>query len=251
VKVISIEKVRKNKYKLIFDNKDNLILYDDVIVNNSLMVNKKIDSNLLNKIYLDNKYAAVYDEAIRYINIRQRSELELKNYLIKKDYDDTIISQTISRLIEEGYIDDERFAKSFINDKLYLTKDGIHKIKKELKDYNIDEIVISNLIDNIDIEIIKDKIKKLIDKQIKVNSKYSGNILKIKILNYMINLGYDREMILEYLNDVDIDDNELVKKEYNKLYNKYYKKYDKDKLKRVITQKLYQKGYNNINIDEI
>ena len=42
----------------------------------------------------------------------------------------------------------------------------------------------------------------------------------------MVNLGYDRDMIMEILSDVSITDQDKLEREYEKLYEKLKRKYN-------------------------
>ena len=50
MKIEKIQKLKNNKYKIKLDSGDIINTYDDVILNNSLLFNKEIDLELLNKI---------------------------------------------------------------------------------------------------------------------------------------------------------------------------------------------------------
>lgn len=155
------------------------------------------------------------------------------------------------RLEKEGYINDELFAKAYVNDRLNLSNDGINKIRRGLTNYKINEDIINKVLDSIDINNFDDKIDKLIKKQINLNTKYTGNILKKRILNYLVNLGYDSDMIIDKLDNYEFKYNGDVQKEYQKLYQKYSKKYTGYKLDMYIKQKLYLMGYDSTDIDNV
>ena len=85
-------------------------------------------------------------------------------------------------------------------------------------------------------------------KQIKIK-KGSVNLLKIKLINYFTNLGFDKDMIVKELSYYDLkSDPQKLKNDYDKLYNKYKSKYDESKLTYFIAQKLYSKGYTSDDI---
>ena len=52
-------------------------------------------------------------------------------------------------------------------------------------------------------------------------------------------------------NFISLNEEELIEKEYQKIYKKYASKYDSKKLATVIKQKLYQKGYNIEDINNV
>ena len=60
-----------------------------------------------------------------------------------------------------------------------------------------------NNIINIDRSVIIDRIKKIIDKDIRCNKKYSGIILKNKIFNHLITQGYSKEIVIDIINTYD------------------------------------------------
>ncbi len=246
-----IKKMPKGKYKLTFDNEDSLILYEDIIIKNVLLKGKTIDNDLYTKITNDNYKEGAYQQSLNYISIKMRSEEEIKNYLLKKEYEDNLIEETITRLKKDGFIDDYAFAIAYVNDRLNLSNDGINKIKRMLVNYNIDEDIIDKVISNVSSNVLIDKINNLISKQIRLNTKYTGNILKGRILNYLINLGYDTNFILEQLESYDFDKRADIEREYQKLYKKYANKYTGYKLDMTIKQKLYQKGYCQEDIESI
>ena len=98
------------------------------------------------------------------------------------------------------------------------------------------------------LRILNDKLIKIINKELRINSKLPIGKLKNKVVNRCINLGYKLNDINEILDNISIESNSNIENDYNKLYKKYSSKYDEYKLKNVLKSKLYQKGYE---IDEI
>ena len=247
MKINKFKKIGSNKYKIYFDN-ESLIVYEDVILKYNLLYKKDIDNDLLIEINKENYKSSIYDVSIKYISVRMRSKKELEEYLKKKKYDQKDIEDTIKRLQSQDLLNDEKFAKSYINDKLYLTNYGLTKIKNDLLKLGVEEYIIDAIVNNIDLQVINDKLSKIIDKELKINSKLPTNKLNNKIINRCINLGYNYEDILNILNDKNIEGNSNIEYDYKKIYEKYKNKYDEYKLNAVIKSKLYQKGYT---IDEI
>lgn len=245
MKIINIKK-QNNKYKIKLEGNITIETYDEVIIKNNILYKKEIDENLKEKIEEENKFYNTYNEIVKLINKKLRSEKEIKEIMNKKEIKNQ--EELINKLKSSNLINDELYAKAYIHDRISFSNDGINKIKKELVNQEIDEDIIENELNKIDRKDQKEKLEKLIIKKLNTNTKYSNKIMKQKITNYFINLGYDKEEINEILNREQIDNNEIIKKEYNKLINKYKTKYEEEKLKYIIKQKLYQKGFN---IEEI
>ena len=246
MKINKFKKISSNKYKLFLDNKE-ITIYEDIIIKYNLLYKKDIDDKLMKQIEEDNYKFSIYDVAIRYIEVRMRSEKEMYEYLKNKEYNVKDIENTINKLKNNNLINDDLFSRSYINDKLNLTNNGLNKIKNDLLNLGIEESLVEKNISNVDVNI-NDRINNIIEKELKINSKYPIFKLKNKIINKCINLGYNYDDILLILDNIKINSKSDIKKEYDKLYNKYKNKYEDNKLKLFIKNKLYQKGYS---IDEI
>lgn len=243
MKVLKYKKI-KNKYRVYFDNDLKIDLNDNIILKYELLLKKEIDQKTFDKMILDNNKEDIYNKAVNYISIKIRSKEEIYDYLNKKGYEKEDIVNTIDRLKKNNLLNDDLYIKSYIHDKFYLSSDGLNKIKKYLLDLKLDENIIDNYLDEIDREEIIDKLNKLVDKKIKSTKSYSGNILRLRLINYFYELGYDKNDIEEVLNNKNLVDIDSGIKEYNKLYNKYSKKYEGYELENLIRNKLYQKGYD-------
>lgn len=255
MKIIKYHKVGKDKYKILFDNKEELIILQDVIIKNELLLKKEIDIKLYNKIIKDNLTATIYNSCLNLISTRIRSTNEIKEYLNKKEIDSSTQEQVINNLVAKGYLNDEIYTKCYITDKINLTNNGPYKIISELKKQKIEDELINKYLYNEENNILfAEKIKKIINKSIKNNKKYSGNLLRRKIYYYLINLGYDQSMISRLIDEYNFTNTDNIKNVYQKLTNKYQKKYPVDKLPYIIKEKLLAKGYtideiNSININ--
>lgn len=247
MEIVKFKKSKSNLYEIMLDNGLSFKLYDDVIVKYNLLVNKKFDDKFFEDVRNYNDSLDAYYLSIKYLNTKMRSEKELKKYLVKKNISQEHIESTIKRLNSEGYLNHETYIKSYINDAYNFTNNGPLKIKSSLKDLGFKEEEITPYL-NLN---YSDKIKKIIDKKIKLNTKLSNNNLKLHLTNYLINLGYPKESFISYLETIHFDDSKQLQKDYETLIKKYSKKYNGEKLKYFIKNKLYQKGYSIEKIEEV
>ncbi len=203
MKIVKYEKIKKEKYNKYSENEKIIQLKENVITENELLLKKEIEKELYNKLNIDNKVFELYQIAIKYISIRLRSIKEIKEYLLKKEEDINIINRVCDKLIKNKYLDDEKFAKAYIKDKLNFTTIGDYKLRKELERLGIDNNIIEENINNIDSNFLRERIKKIIDKDIKNNKKYSGINLKNKVYNHLLTQGYSQSKVIETINTYD------------------------------------------------
>lgn len=199
MKIEKYESINNGQYKIYLSDGTILKINSDVIINNNLLYKKEIDNTLLNKILKENDNANIYNKCVKYISVRLRSKKEIIDYLKKLNIDNT--ADIIDKLTKNNLINDEVFTKAFIKDKINFTSYGPYRIRQELNKYNIDNEIIDKYIKDIDEEILIGKIDKQINKMIKSNRKYSSNILKSKIYNNLYNNGFDKDMIINLLNN--------------------------------------------------
>lgn len=201
MRIEKYELTKKNIYNVYLSNGEVLELNGKVITDNELLIKKDIDNELYDKLKRDNTICILVDTSVKYIDRRLRSINELRDYLKNKEEDTIIIEEVIDKLIDYKYLDDDRFTKAFIKDKLNFTNWGDYKIKNELKRLGVNEEVIYNNISNIDDNIFYERINKIIDKDISINKKYSGIKLKNKIYNHLLTLGYSKEKVISIINN--------------------------------------------------
>lgn len=241
MEIIKYKKDKGNTYKVYIDD-EIVTLYDDVIVKYNLLCNKNIDIKLFNEIIDYNLFLDGYYKAIKYINKKMRTELEINKYLKKLSIKYTDIENIIMLLYKDGYLNKEVYMKAYINDQFNLTSSGPLKVKKELIGLGYTETEIISYISELN---WNSKIEKIVNKKIKLNNKLSNNALKTKVLNDIIKLGYEKESILYYLDKVELNsDGDNLLREYNKIFNKYSKKYSGNELEYKIINYLFKKGFN-------
>ena len=240
MKITKYTKLTSGKYKVILEDNSSIFLYEDIILNNNLLLKKQIED--IEKIKQENNMYEIYYISKKYINKKYVSKKELKVYLKKKKYLEKDINETIKKLEENNILDEKGYCRAYINDKLSFSNDGPNKIKKNLLKNGISEELIDDVME-IDFKFVYNKLNNLIDKKIKTINNYSGNVLKQKLIHYFINLGYDQRIVEEILINKDLYKKEEGIKEYNKLLKKYSNKYYDYELENIIRQKLYVKGF--------
>ncbi|MBR1414090.1 MAG: RecX family transcriptional regulator [Bacilli bacterium] len=247
MKILKYTKYKSNQYKLLLENNEEIVLYDEIILKYELLITKKIKN--INVIIEDNKYLESYYLLLKKLNRKQLSVKEARNYLKLNGYTDYSV---IDRLVKEKYLDDEKYLSSYINTQVKLKVVGPDKIINDLIKLGFSEEDIKNKIYNIDNDIWFNKINKYLDNKIKINKKYSNNTLKQKLLLDLINKGFYKEDIVECLNKKKLnDDYEILIKDYERISKVLKRKYTGIEYKNKLKQKLITKGYSLNDINKV
>ncbi len=242
MKIIKYKKIDNSKYELILENNLKIRIYEDVIINEELLLKGRIDD--LEEIIKINEKYSIYEISLKYLSHHISSIKGMKKYLHNKKFDDTDIDKTIDKLIKNNYLNDLLYAKSYILNQIKLSNDGPLKIIKHLEDNDIDKNIYINYLD-ISEEIWEEKIKKYINKHIKTNKK-SPFVFKNSMMINLLNLGYEREMINDVLCKISLDNEEELKSiEEAQIRRQLERKYEGIELERKIKEKLYKLGFFN------
>lgn len=241
---MKIEKYKylgNGKYKVII-NKNDYIIYEDIILKYSLLTKELITEKELESFLKDNKYYEAYYKALKYINLKLRTKKEISKYL-SKEFEKHDIEKVINKLQQEGYLNEDIYAQAYITDQINLKIIGPKKIIKDLANLGIPEETSKKYIDSFTKEEQYNKINKVIEKEIRLNSTKSSYMLKNKVLNNLIEKGFYKEDIEECIANYTFDDSKIYEKEYKKVYEKLSKKYKGTALEYKVKEKMYQKGF--------
>jgi len=80
--------------------------------------------------------------AYRYLNSRERTQAEMRAHLQRQGIDPRDVERSIQALVEQGYLDDARFAHLFVQDKRELAEWGADRIRQVLRTRGVDAEVV-------------------------------------------------------------------------------------------------------------
>ena len=118
-------------------------------------------------------------------------------------------ARVMARLIEERYVDDRRYARAFVKDKIRYNKWGHRKVQQGLWMKRIDKEIQDEVLDDIDEKEYLDVLKPLLKqkrKSIKANSDYE---LNQKLVRFAYGRGFTFDIIRQCLDVSDIDEDEF------------------------------------------
>jgi len=87
------------------------------------------------------------NHALRYLSYRDRSKLEITQYLEKKEHSHSIIQQALDALIELNYVNDQRFALEWGRYKINKQKLGKSRLYVELLNKGIDREILESTLE--------------------------------------------------------------------------------------------------------
>ena len=138
----------------------------------------------------------------------EHCQQEMRDKMRRWELDETVQNRIIDRLIKERYVDDERYARAFVKDKIRYNKWGRRKVQQALWQKHIDADIQQQVLDEIDEKEYLDILRPLLKqkrKSIKAESDYEQNQ---KLVRFALGRGFGFDIIRQCLNvdDIDIED---------------------------------------------
>lgn len=143
----------------------------------------------------------ILKKVLHYCAYQDRCTQEVRTKLSTFDMPDAEKEKIVKLLVDEGYLDDERYASTFVRSKIHLKKWGVNKIKMSLKMKGISDEIIGNALSEIDPEIYKDELIKVLKaKKINESDPYKK---KAKLAQYAMQKGYEPSLVWDALRHFD------------------------------------------------
>lgn len=133
MKITKIQAQRKkNRYNIYVDDCFSLGIDEYVLVKYNLKTGMEVSDEFIQDVLMAEEANKTLNYCLNRLSYRQRSEKELRISMERKGYDAKNIDAAIDHCKEHGYIDDLKFAQSFVQDKMNLNKLGPKRIKYDL-----------------------------------------------------------------------------------------------------------------------
>ncbi len=144
----------------------------------------------------------LFKKLVHYCAYQERSHKEVKTKLLELGARGLELENIIVELINQNYLNEERFAKAFAGGKFRTKKWGKIKIIQELKKHYLSEYVIKNAMKEISEDDYENAILFLIEKKLETLKSIKNKISKKqKVINYLLQKGYSYQDIQEKLSN--------------------------------------------------
>ena len=138
---------------------------------------------------------------------------EMLEKMKKWELQEMVQARVMARLVKERYVDDERYARAFVKDKIRYNKWGRRKVQQALWLKRIDDAIQQTVLDEISDEEYLKVLKPLLkqkSKSIRAESDYERNQ---KLVRFALGRGFTFDIIRQCLDTSDIDENEFEQDE--------------------------------------
>lgn len=146
------------------------------------------------------------DEALvlakKYCAYQDRCHKEVSNKLLGIHMIPEVISHIIAELIQENYLNEERFSKSFARGKFRIKKWGKNRIVRELKFRDISKYNIDTALKEISDDAYFETLHQLATKRLAQINESNYYKKKKKLCDYLLYRGWESSLVFEKANEL-------------------------------------------------
>ena len=135
----------------------------------------------------------------------EHCEYEMQEKMRRWEIADDAQARVMQRLITERYVDDERFARAFANDKVKYNKWGRRKVEQAMWLKHIAEDIRQRVLDSIDAEEYIAILRPLLQQKRRSVQARNDYELRQKLIKFAIGRGFTMDIIKQC---ISIDDEE-------------------------------------------
>lgn len=132
----------------------------------------------------------------------EHCSFDIRSKIVTKGLEADAAEEILAKLIEDKFIDDERYIRSYISDKFRFNRWGRVKMRHYLRMKNLPDHLIEAGLNEIEMEKYKETLLKTLKEKarsVKTKDKYEK---MGQIIRFAQNRGFEPELIHRYLNEV-------------------------------------------------
>jgi regulatory protein len=146
----------------------------------------------------------VLDKMAKYCAYQERCVKDVRDKLKTFDILEEEKTKILDYLLDNRFVNDERFAKSFVRGKINQSGWGVNKIRFHLIQKGIDKDIIDEAIGQTDNEVYRQRLIDILKAKSKTIKAESDFEKKRKLAAYAMQKGFEGNLIWEVLKDLTI-----------------------------------------------
>jgi regulatory protein len=138
----------------------------------------------------------------------EHCQYEMLEKMRRWELDDEAQARVMQRLVSERYVDDERYARAFVKDKVRYNKWGRRKVEQALWQKHIDEDIRQQVLDEVDDDEYLSVLKPLLQQKRRSTKAANDYELNQKLMRFALSRGFTYDIIRQCLHveeEPDID----------------------------------------------
>ena len=171
------------RYSIFIDGKYSFSLSDVALLGQNIRIGQEVDKERVGELKQLSTDDKLYGATLRYLALRLRSEWEIRSYLQRKQASPALVVSILNKLSKDGLVDDEKFARAWVESRRLLRPTSKRKLQQELRAKRVSDEVIGQVLSSDE----ADERQLLRELALKKRGRYADDI---KLMQYLVRQGF-------------------------------------------------------------
>ena len=210
---ISLQARDNNRVNVSVDGVYSFSLDIAQVTDLNLKVGRELSDGELEELQEESQFGKLYMRALEYCLRRPHSVKEVRDYLWRKTqpalrkrqtgmnnpvvYSERVASRVLRKLQQKAYVDDEAFARWWVENRQLSKGVSRRKLTAELRSKGVHSDIIAQTLEKTD-RTDEQELRKVIAKK---HRRYAGD--RQKFVQYLVRQGFSYDGVVSTLNDVE------------------------------------------------
>lgn len=196
---IQIQKNNKTRANVYIDGEFAFGLEMLTVMKSGLKIGADVSAEKLEEAVFDSEKTAAFDKAMGYLGRSMKTVRQMKDYLTKKGYSQSVAEYVVDKLLDYKYLDDEQYAKLYAEQS--SANKGNRRIQQELMQKGVSRQNAERFL--IDGETAQAAAEKLAEKYMKNKT---GDVKTLqKLQRYLLSRGYEFDTVNAVVKSYGVD----------------------------------------------
>lgn len=200
---MQIQKNNKTRANIYIDGEFAFALEMLTVMKLGLKIGSEVSFDRINEAIADSERTVAFDKAINYLSRGMKTCKQMREYLNGKGFQPDVVNIVISKLVDYKYIDDEYYAKTYVEQNL-ATK-GERRLKQELQQKGIPQRITEQYC-VMESDVETENAQRLADKYMR-NKPCDLKTLQ-KLQRYLLGRGYGYDVVNGVMRNFKVIDGE-------------------------------------------
>lgn len=191
ITAIKQQQKRADRYSVFVEGKYSFSLSESALLESKLASGQELSREQVSqykKLSADDK---LYNQALRYVAMRPRTVWEMQTYLERKGASPALIEQILNKLSIIDLLNDEKYARAFVNDRHLLRPTSKRRLNLELRKKRVPDEVVQQVLSDHEPADEQAALKEVINKK-RRQAKYQDDT---RLMQYLARQGFNYDDI--------------------------------------------------------
>jgi regulatory protein len=199
ITAIEPQKHDSNRVNVFVDGEFALGLAADLAI--TLNVGMPLSAEAIAELSVADGIERAKERALSYLTHRPRSKAEVRQYLAKRDFSESVIDEVITRLERVGLLDDMDFARFWVENRVKFRPRGCRMLRYELYQKGIADAIIEEALADYD---EKTAIKRVAKKHARRLQHCTPEVFRRRLYGRLARRGFDYALIRDVIDSEEI-----------------------------------------------